>query len=233
MKFTKSPLALLCVLLACCLCIFSCGDEAETVDVGKTGPKADSDFGQKAYNHTAKILSFGPRPIESRAHKKTQDYIIQELEKNRWVTFKQTFKTKTPHGERTFTNIIARYNVSRNVGKAETLSPKAVLAAHYDSKLIEGFLGADDAASCVGGLLELAEYFHKNEPAKAKMIELVFFDGEEALREFIIPRQDGLYGSIHYSEFLHYDVLKDNKLYTSVPQFGIVLDMVGHKNLNI
>eukprot|EP00112_Aurelia_sp_Birch-Aquarium-sp1_P007043 Seg17692.1 transcript_id=Seg17692.1/GoldUCD/mRNA.D3Y31 product="Glutaminyl-peptide cyclotransferase" protein_id=Seg17692.1/GoldUCD/D3Y31 len=233
MKSVKSPLVFLSILLSCLTCFIACSDIAEVSEADKNNAKASWDFGKKAYDHTAKILSFGPRPIESASHKKTQEYIRTELEKHGWVVWKQTFKSKTPYGERTFSNIIARYNVSRNVGQKQTQNPTAVLCAHYDSKLLDGFLGADDAASCVGGLLELAEYFHKHEPKKARLVEFVFFDGEEALKPNIERGKDGLYGSYYYSSFINYDLTRRNKHYSARPKFGILLDMVGHKNLQI
>jgi hypothetical protein len=52
----------------------------------------------------------------------------------------------------------------------------------------------------------------------------VFFDGEEALEENITP-QDGLYGSRHYANFWR---ARDDK-----PKWGILLDMIGHKDLSI
>jgi hypothetical protein len=114
------------------------------------------EFGSKAYLHTEKILEIGPRPIESEGHQKTQVYITQQLEALGWNVSRQSFKAMTPYGERGFVNLIARH-------KDAIDSPNIVLAAHYDSKLMDGFLGADDAASCVGAVLEIAEHLPKHE----------------------------------------------------------------------
>ena len=57
------------------------------------------------------------------------------------------FTDSTPYGQKPFTNIIA------------TLDPEVdkrlVLVAHYDSKLLTGFLGATDSALPVALLLDL------------------------------------------------------------------------------
>lgn len=183
-------------------------------------------FGRKAYQHTKNILDFGVRPIESEGHKKTQAYITEHLEKTGWIVSRQSFKTKTPYGERSFVNLIARR-------KGGTKSPNIVLCAHYDSKILDGFLGADDAASCVGALLEIAENLPKQDINTANQIELVFFDGEEALTDNIEYMKDGLYGSIYYSQYMRNDVAGARKTYLHTPAFGILLDMIGHKNLSI
>ncbi len=183
-------------------------------------------FGKKAYLHTKNILDFGSRSIESEGHKKTQAYITAQLQKYGWSVSRQSFKTNTPYGERSFVNLIARKKDGRK-------SPNIVLAAHYDSKLMDGFLGADDAASCVGALLEIAEHLPKQDKEIADQIELVFFDGEEALTPNIEFMKDGLFGSIYYSQYMRNDVAGAKKTYLQTPTFGILLDMIGHRNLSI
>ncbi len=184
------------------------------------------DFGKEAYLHTQNILDFGVRPIESEGHKKTQDYITKKLEKCGWSVMRQSFTTSTPYGERTFTNLIARH-------KDATTTPNVVLSAHYDAKQLDNFLAADDAASCVAAILEIGENLPKHDQELAKQMELVFFDGEEALKPNIVYLKDGLYGSIYYSQYLRNDVNGPKKLYANKPAFGILLDMIGHNNLSV
>lgn len=185
--------------------------------------------GKAAYAHTEAILNCGPRPADSEGLKKAQRYISQELAKHGWSTISQSLKRTTPIGEKTFVNLIARYQPGElsSLEDLKKIPTKGILGAHLDSKLIPGipdFLGADDAASACGLIIELAEHLGKNHPELAKQLELVFFDGEEAFGENITP-SDGLYGSRAYSFTLY-----DRK---PKPQFGIVLDMVGHKDLKI
>lgn len=187
-------------------------------------------FGEQAYLHTKAIVDLGPRPIESKAHQKTQDYISSKLAKYGWSVKKQAFEADTPYGKRKFTNLIAR---KKSANSAESGSPDILLAAHYESKMMDGFLAADDAASCVGALLEVAEFLPKVDLAIASRVELVFFDGEEALKRDIVPNKDGLYGSLYYSSYLNKDVTSTKSNYSKRPKFGILLDMIGHKNLAV
>ncbi|MGJ8656669.1 MAG: M28 family peptidase [Akkermansiaceae bacterium] len=197
-------------------------------DVAKQviSPYKNWSFGVKAYLHTKHLLDFGPRPIESEGHKKSQAYITSQLEKFGWTVSRQSFKTMTPYGDRSFVNIIARYNEANK-------SPNIVLGAHYDSKQMNDFLGADDAASCVGALLEIAEHLPAHEKTIAQQVELVFFDGEEALSPNLEYMKDGLYGSIYYSQYLRNDIAGTKKTYLHKPKFGMILDMIGHRNLSI
>ena len=92
------------------------------------------DFGKKAYTHTKTIVDFGPRSIETEGHKKTQKYISDTLTALGWTVKPQQFETNTPYGKRTFTNYIARFQKDEN----NLSSPAILLAAHYDSKFLEG-----------------------------------------------------------------------------------------------
>ena len=242
MKSLYSPF-ILCFAL-CCFA-FSCQKES-TLPPKATGSGNDSskikitndidkqvissyknwEFGAKAYQHTKNILDIGPRPIESEGHKKTQAYITTQLEISGWTVSRQSFKAKTPYGERSFVNLIARR-------KDASQSPKIILGAHYDSKLMDGFLGADDAASCVGAILEIAEHLPKQDKSLVEQMELVFFDGEEALSPSIEYLKDGLYGSIYYSRYLRNDLAGAKKTYREKPKFGMILDMIGHRNLAV
>ncbi|MDA7536818.1 PIN domain-containing protein, partial [bacterium] len=56
-------------------------------------------------------------------------------------------------------------------------------------------------------------------PESAGQVELVFFDGEEAMLTNIDPKRDGLYGSRYYAAELNRR--------TSQPKSGILLDLVG------
>lgn len=184
--------------------------------------------GEEAYAITEKILSFGPRPPESEALANVRRYVTEELEKANWDVQEQTFKRKTFVGEKQFTNLIARYR--SEAGNDLWQKPVAgVLCAHIDSKLIPGkeFLGADDAASSCAAIVQMARVLHETDPKSAAQLELVFFDGEEAFAENLsLQKRYGLYGSWAYAARWR---LQDGPL----PKFGLLLDMVGHKDLKI
>ncbi|MGB1937590.1 MAG: M20/M25/M40 family metallo-hydrolase [Akkermansiaceae bacterium] len=185
--------------------------------------------GRIAHAHTRGILACGPRPPESEGLKKAQKYISHELAKHGWSTMTQSIERDTPLGKKTFVNLIARFNAENieSLQDLQKLPTKGILGAHLDSKLIPGipdFLGADDAASACALIIELAAQLSKNQPDLARELEIVFFDGEEAFGENMTA-SDGLYGSRAYALTLY-----DRK---PKPEFGIVLDMIGHKNLQI
>jgi Zn-dependent M28 family amino/carboxypeptidase len=84
-------------------------------------------------------------------------------------------------------------------------------------------VGANDAGSSTGLLLELARVIGQHPNLGAK-IELVFFDGEEAYDHF--SETDGLYGSRYFARQLQG---------SSAKQFrgGILFDMVGDRSLDV
>ena len=187
--------------------------------------------GKSAYAHTEAILAIGPRTAGSDGLKKCHRYIAETLTPSGWKTITQTVERDTPVGKRTFINLIARYQPGdiKTLDDVAKLPTKGILSAHLDSKKIPGipnFLGADDAASACALILELATTLATENPELAKELELVFFDGEEAFgKHMTLDPQEGLYGSRAYANTLYNRNPK--------PEFGIVLDMVGHKNLKI
>jgi hypothetical protein len=181
-------------------------------------------LGQAAYGQTAAILAKGPRPPGSEALGAVRGHLRAELEKAGWVTEGQPFERMTPAGKVAFENVRARFSTGKD--DPWTRPVKGILCAHIDSKLYKDrhFLGADDAASACAAIVVIADFLAREKPEQAAVLELVFFDGEEALGENITP-QDGLYGSRHYANQWR---SRENK-----PAFGILLDMVGHENLSI
>ncbi len=224
--FTLGTLSLLLLLLTQCSPKGTASDSQS--HLAQTSPSISWEYGQRAYTHTEKILEFGPRPPQSEALKLVREYTTAELAKHQWVAVEQTFTANTPIGQRTFTNLIARYQPSGTPSHTTwARKPKGVLGAHIDSKYYpdQVFLGADDAASAVGAILEIAEYLHKFSPQMAKQLELVFFDGEEAFGD-VFDLRTALFGSRHYSALVQ-------RSYPTKPSFGIILDMIGHKDLSM
>ncbi len=105
---------------------------------------------------------------------------------------------------------------------------RALVCSHYDTKRFDDpgvrFVGANDAGSSTGALLELARVLALD-PGFARKFELVFFDGEEGV--ITIDDNDGLYGSRHYAA----DLRKSGR----ARQFklGILWDMMGDRDLTI
>jgi glutaminyl-peptide cyclotransferase len=175
--------------------------------------------GEKALAHVRQLVDFGPRPPGSDAIEKSRDYIENQLRLSGWEVTRQAFTDDTPRGKIRFVNLIARFPAQRNS------APSFLLCSHYDTKTFDSFrfVGANDAGSSTGLLLELGRVLGQH-PNLAAKIELVFFDGEEAYEHF--SEKDGLYGSRYFARQLGSNGAK---------QFrgGILFDMVGDRSLTI
>jgi glutaminyl-peptide cyclotransferase len=155
-------------------------------------------------------------------------WIEKILTESGWTVQRQTFTDDTPKGAIEFTNIRARFvGSSADSGDAVWKRPTQVLlASHYDTKRYEtiDFVGANDPGSSIAALLEIAR-ITAAKPDLARRLELVFFDGEEAFVSY--TPNDGLFGSRHYAQ--------QYRKWPEEIQFdaGILLDMVGDKDLNV
>ncbi|MES2981289.1 MAG: M28 family peptidase [Verrucomicrobiota bacterium] len=187
-------------------------------------PDNTSKLGNDAQALTGEILTFGPRPPGSEALNQVRSLLSKELEASGWVIELQEFERDTSVGKIKFANLRARFRH----GDANPWQRKidGLLCAHVDSKFYKDkvFLGADDAASACAALVVIAKHLAAEKPEQAAKLELVFFDGEEAFSKSMTAL-DGLYGSRHYANTWR---TRDDK-----PKFGILLDMIGHKDLSI
>src|SRR6266850_1453542 len=176
--------------------------------------------GERAFAHVQKLVDLGPRPAGSDAIVRARAYIEEQLESCGWKVTEQQFTDNTPRGQARFVNLIARF------GTAAKTTDLFLLCSHYDTKIFDTFrfVGANDAGSSTGLLLELARVLGQ-QPRLAEKIELVFFDGEEAFENF--SNTDGIYGSRHFAHELRQD--------GSAKSFrgGILFDMVGDRSLDI
>src|SRR6266540_2175873 len=166
--------------------------------VTKSGPpKIWEEFsGEKAFAHIQRLVDFGPRPAGSTAIEKSRDYIEDQLRRFGWQVTRQTFSDDTPRGKIHFVNLLAQFSGQENA-RASLL----LLCSHYDTKMFDTirFVGANDGGSSTGLLLELARVIGQH-PNLSRKIELVFFDGEEAVEQF--SQADGLYGSRYFARQL-------------------------------
>ena len=129
--------------------------------------------GHRAYAHVAKQVSFGPRPSGSPALAKTQDYLLSELKSYGCATGVDSFTSDTPAGRIPMKNILVKIP-----GEKPGI---LLLGTHYDTKRLPNFVGADDAGSSTGVMLELARLLCSQKGRYA--VWIAFFDGEEAVRE--------------------------------------------------
>jgi len=180
-------------------------------------------LGEAALEHTKEILAIGPRPAGSKELGQVRELVKSKLTAAGWVVVEEAFERDTPNGKIKFVNLRARFPAGDSDPWKQPI--EGLLCAHIDSKYFkdEVFVGADDSASACGAIVEIGKVLAKSKPEQAKKLELVFFDGEEAFVEF--TTLDGLYGSRQYTS--------NWRNHPSKPRFGILLDMIGHKNLRI
>jgi hypothetical protein len=187
--------------------------------------------GEKAFEEVARQVAFGPRPSGSTALEKARGHITETLKAHRWEVERQEFDdTPVPgRGSIHFVNIVARFSAKGTL-PARRDTQLAIVASHYDTKRMDGmnFVGANDGGSSTGALLELARVLAAA-PALAERVELVFFDGEEAIVHFGSAEEgpDGLAGSRHYARALR-DAGRAAQF-----RFAIVWDMIGDKDLTV
>ena len=139
--------------------------------------------GQRAFAQVAKQVAFGPRPSGSPAIGQLQDYLQSELASYGCKVDADAFSAETPVGRLPMKNIVAKIPGDK---------PGIImLATHYDTKLLPNFVGADDAGSSTGVMLELARLLCRNHGTY--QVWITFFDGEEAMKEW--SETDSRYGS--------------------------------------
>lgn len=173
--------------------------------------------GARAFADLKKLVSFGPRPPGSQALAQARQWIIQQLMQSGAQVEEDSFTASTPVGNLPMTNIIGKFPGRQ--------SKVVMVAGHYDTKLMEGvrFVGANDGGSSAALLLEMARVLGSRKNDLTYWV--VFFDGEEALREW--SSTDSLYGSRHLVQKL----TTDGDL--SRIEAMILVDMIGDAYLDI
>ena len=239
-RFTKSlrrltPTAAATLLACASLAFTSCDRKPETAEKSASPSKEPTlwkEFsGEKALEHVAALVAIGPRPSGTSSLEKARQQITDALKAAGWTVERQEFEaTPIPgKGALKFVNLIGRFPATPG-GEASKDTQRAIVASHYDTKRMLGvsFVGANDGGSSTGALMELARVAAK-QPQFATRLELVFFDGEEAIENFGDPvtGTDGLVGSRHYAI-----ALRDSG---RAKQFraAILWDMIGDKDLKL
>ena len=179
--------------------------------------------GQKAYDFTAKLVSFGPRPPASEAIRRTQDYVVGELKDFGCSVESDDFHSSTPIGDLSMKNIIAKVP---GTGQGIIL-----LLTHYDTLRLDNFVGADDGGSSTGLMMEMARQLCGNKPKQPNSVWIAFLDGEEA--QAVVngvaqwSNEDSVYGSRELAARLA--VSGELKRVRAV----VLADMIGQKHLQI
>ena len=180
--------------------------------------------GERAFSYLLKQTSFGPRNPNSKGHAACRSYLSETLRGFADQVRLQEFTAEGYEGVTLrLTNIVASFRP-----EAKT---RVLLCAHWDTRPMadrdenkerrnEPILGANDAASGVAVLLEVASLLHTTPPPVG--VDIVLFDGEDYGKELDHARY--LMGSRHFAR---------TKPPEYVPRFGILLDMVGDTYLEL
>lgn len=180
----------------------------------QVSPVFDAD---SAYYFVKKQVDFGPRVTNSEAHKKCGDWMVSELKKYADNVIEQKTQIANFDGKKlNVRNIIAEFN--------PTATKRIMLCAHWDSRPYadqektdsdKPILGANDGASGVGVLMQIAQTLKKLPPTVG--VDLILFDAEDLGKS----EHENSYclGSQYWSTNLHKPGYK--------AEYGILLDMVG------
>ncbi len=211
--------------------------KTDTIDLPEEKAVVVPDFlADSAYRYIDEQVTFGPRIPNSTAHSDCAEYLVGKLRYFGAKVQVQEFEAKAFDGTvLNLQNIIAHINPSAK--------KRILLAAHWDSRPFadkdterktEPIDGANDGASGVGVLLEVARCTAKLQPLENIGVDLIFFDGEDYAEPEgyegpypegkPYPEGDKVYwclGSQYWSRNKH------KKGYSAY--YGILLDMVGAK----
>ena len=172
-------------------------------------------------------VKFGPRVPNSEAHEACGNYLTSELKRFGAQVYEQEATLTAYNGTQLKAkNIIGSFNPEN--------SKRVLLFAHWDSRPYadhdkdpanhkKPIDGADDGASGVGVLLEMARQFSIKSPAIG--IDIIFFDAEDyGTPEFVKEYKENTWclGAQFWAKNPHVKGYKAD--------FGILLDMVGAKN---
>ena len=180
--------------------------------------------GKKAFSYLTAQTDFGPRNPGSSGHEKCLQYLQTEMQRYADKVTLQPFSSVGYEGqELQLTNVISTFNP-----KATT---RILLLAHWDTrpradqdldpkKRNNPILGANDAASGVAILMEIGRQLKAQSPSVG--VDLLFDDGEDYGKHN--DNENYLLGARYFAKHLPPGYK---------PIYGILLDMVGDKQLEL
>lgn len=205
-------------------------EAAETEEMEKINPVGPAFNADSAYAFTKAQCDFGPRDMNSKGHQQCLEWIVAKFTQYGCKVTRQEADIKGWDGTTLHsTNIIAQYNPSATT--------RLLVCAHWDSrpwadndpdstKWHTPILAANDAASGVAVMLELARLLNTDKASKTKIdlgVDFVCFDAEDwGAPQWSDYQDDGsswALGAQHWSANLVPEGY--------APRYGILLDMVG------
>lgn len=181
--------------------------------------------GARAYEYLKQLCDIGPRPSGSEGMQRQQKLLLEHFRKLGGEAQLQKFDAAHPvDGSRVpMANLLVEWHPKR--------MQRVLLCAHYDTlpfPMLDPvdprgrFVGANDGASGVAVLMELAHHMAEFESRFG--VDFALWDGEE----FIFHESHEYFrGSQYFAE--QYRKRKGGPRYT----WGVLLDMVGDKDMQI
>jgi Zn-dependent M28 family amino/carboxypeptidase len=179
-----------------------------------------------AFVYLKNQCNFGSRVPNTEAHRKCAGYLVEELKRFGAEVIEQDAAIEAYNGTiLQAKNIIGQFYPEK--------SKRIILFAHWDSRPFSDYdpnpanhfkpvMGANDGASGVAVLLELARLLQQHQPEIG--VDIVFFDAEDyGEPSFASSNKQDTWclGSQYWG---------NNPHYTIKPQYGILLDMVGGRD---
>ncbi len=182
-----------------------------------------------AYQFVAQQVQFGPRVPGTEAHAICANWLTQKLQSYRLQVQVQQFRARVYNGK-----IFDGKNIIASVHPAA--KKRIILASHWDSRPYgdhdpdpgyhrKPIDGANDGASGVGVILEMARLFATTPLDEKIGIDLILFDLEDYGPPTDERRNNGDWwalGSQYWAKNPHKQTYSAN--------YGILLDMVGARN---
>lgn len=207
-------------------CTTDRGATSSTDDAGRSALSQSVKFnGDSAYSYVEHQVAMGPRVPGSSGSAHCIDYIASELRRHNADTVKlQTGTVRAFNGDMLpITNIMGSFN--------SPARKRVLLAAHFDTRpwadndaveenRREPIPGANDGASGVGVLLEVARQIGQKSPEIG--VDMLFVDAEDYGQTSGFSNHDETWclGTQYWAENMPYTP-------DSMPSYGILLDMVG------
>lgn len=174
--------------------------------------------------HTDSSALSIPRVAGTAGAQQARQYIISKLPAGIFNVTLDSFTQNTVVGSRDFANIVATLNVPAAAARER----RVVLAAHYDSKLLNGFVGSTDSAVPCAMLLDLARLISVSDTSSISWgLQLIFFDGEEAFQSWTAT--DSIYGSRHLASLWDGEGPSSRNALQKISLF-VLFDLVGASN---
>jgi glutaminyl-peptide cyclotransferase len=168
---------------------------------------------ERAFEDLEAQVEIGPRPSGSEENEELVEFLVGELED----AGAEDVEVQAPYA-----NVVATIP-----GKQEGT---IVVGAHHDTKDIPGFVGANDGASGVAVVLELARVLAAGAPLEGPSISIALFDAEEA-RGGRLFEEDGTRGSRQYVTYAESG--KQGSPSLSHVESMILFDLVGDCDLQV